>query len=399
MDRERKILERKLNIEYGAIHGAYWMYYGVICSFSSVFLLGKGFPNWKIGIILSLGNIIAVLVQPFIANFADRTKRMSIFSIMETMTLVLLGFTALLMVMRKGSLGLAAVYVMSFALMMIIQPFCNALCFKLEDAGVSVNFGAARSVGSLTYAVLVLILGAFIDRRGVNVLPVTGIAVLLLFIATLVVLGKGFQGCNATGNAAIKEEEDIKLIEFIKRNRIFFLINLGVLGVYFANSILNTYMAQIVRAVGGNNEDLGRIFSLLAFMEIPTLVLFNRIHKRFSCSTLLKFSSAAFVAWIGMCTIARNVTVLLLAQFIQPFSFALFLPAMVHYIDENLSDKEAIRGHSLFTATTAVGAIFAGFLGGIVLDVNGTFALTLMGTCVNIAGAVIIFLTVDKAKK
>lgn len=63
-----------LNIKYGCIHGTYWMYYGVAGSFASAFLLARGYSNAEIGIILAVGNILAVFLQPLIADLADRSK-------------------------------------------------------------------------------------------------------------------------------------------------------------------------------------------------------------------------------------------------------------------------------------------------------------------------------------
>ncbi len=400
-------MENLLNRQYAAIHGTYWMYYGVICSFSSVFLLARGYSNSEIGIILAAGNVLAVFVQPFVADFADRSKRFSVFSIMEILAAILFVLTALMYVIQRKSALLMLIYVMAFAWMNIIQPFCNALSFRLEEAGVSINFGVARSMGSFTYAVMCMILGGIIERKGVNVLPVTGMGVVFLFILSIVILSKSFARAKSMNKAAAgpeavsqdEEYEEINLVSFAKRNKMFIVVNIGVLGLYFANSILNTYMAQIASNVGGNSEDVGRIFSLLAFMEIPTLVLFDRLHKRFTCSSMMKFSAAAFVLWIGICTVAPNVWVLLLAQLIQPFSFALFLPAIVHFIDDNMSKGEAVKGQMLFTTTTTVAAIFASLIGGAILDASGARLLTLTGTAVTAVGAFIIFVSVDKVKK
>ena len=48
-------MEKLLNIKYGCIHGTYYMYYGVVGSFASAFLLAKGCTNAEIGIILAVG--------------------------------------------------------------------------------------------------------------------------------------------------------------------------------------------------------------------------------------------------------------------------------------------------------------------------------------------------------
>ena len=73
----RRALTRQLNIDYAGIHGTYWMYYGFCSSFSSVFLLGKGYTNSQIGMLLAAGNILAIIVQPFLADIAAKCYKCS----------------------------------------------------------------------------------------------------------------------------------------------------------------------------------------------------------------------------------------------------------------------------------------------------------------------------------
>ena len=51
-----------LNIKYGGLHGTYWMLYGIVTSFASAFLLGRGYTNGEIGVILAVGNVVAVFL-------------------------------------------------------------------------------------------------------------------------------------------------------------------------------------------------------------------------------------------------------------------------------------------------------------------------------------------------
>jgi hypothetical protein len=62
----------------------------------------------------------------------------------------------------------------------------------------------------------------------------------------------------------------------------FFIMNLGVLGIFFSNAVLNNYMAQICDGVGGSTEDMGRILGVMAFLEIPTMVFFKQLRRRLS---------------------------------------------------------------------------------------------------------------------
>ena len=403
---------KRFNLQYAGIHGTYWLYYGVICSFASVFLLDRGYSNTEIGIILAVGNIFAVLLQPIMGDLADRSRRISFFGFMEMMTALLMVLTVFLLVLQKKSGLLMFVYVMAFGWMNIVQPFCNAMNRKLSETGVYINFGACRAIGSLTYSIMCFFLGSLVERFGVNVLPVTGEVVLILFMTAIVIVAKSFRRAMAeksdgtksaasgssAANAASGDEEEINLPMFVKRNKMFLVLCLGVLGLYYTNSVLNTYMAQIAESVGGDNGDIGRIFSILALMEIPTMMFFDRINKRFRTRTLMKFSAVAFVFWILICFLAENVMTLILAQFIQPFSFALFLPSIVRFIDDIMSKGEAVKGQTMFTTTTTMAAVFASLIGGVILDAAGPKMLTLTATCVTAIGAAVVIFSADRVK-
>lgn len=405
-------MEKRFNLQYAGIHGTYWLYYGVICSFASVFLLDRGYSNTEIGIILAVGNIFAVLLQPIMGDLADRSRRISFFGFMEMMTALLMVLTVFLLVLQKKSGLLMFVYVMAFGWMNIVQPFCNAMNRKLSETGVYINFGACRAIGSLTYSIMCFFLGSLVERFGVNVLPVTGEVVLILFMTAIVIVAKSFRRTMAeksdgtksaasgssAANAASGDEEEINLPMFVKRNKMFLVLCLGVLGLYYTNSVLNTYMAQIAESVGGDNGDIGRIFSILALMEIPTMMFFDRINKRFRTRTLMKFSAVAFVFWILICFLAENVMTLILAQFIQPFSFALFLPSIVRFIDDIMSKGEAVKGQTMFTTTTTMAAVFASLIGGVILDAAGPKMLTLTAACVTAIGAAVVVFSADRVK-
>lgn len=397
-----KNTERILNIEYGCIFGAYWMIYGIISSFASVFMLDKGFSNSRIGITLAVANVLAVVMQPIIADLADRSKRTGVLGITEMMTVMMMIFTVGMFVFSGKSPGLCVVFVLLISWHTVLQPLFNSLSFRLEESGVSINFGIARSVGSLAYSVLVAVLGTLVDKFGVMVMPVTGEIVCLCLLVSLVFTGYHFRKAkseNSVSEAVGKEKENINLLDFARRNKMFMVVNIGVAGLYFSNAILNNYMAQIVDNVGGTTEDMGRILAVMAFLEIPTMVLFNQIKKRFSCSFLLKVAAVGFTVKIAMCCVAGSVWLLYFAHIFQLVSFALFLPSMVHFTNEVMSRGEAVKGQALFTTMVTVTTIFASLLGGIILDNAGAGALLICSTAATAAGAVIIIAAVDKVKK
>ena len=404
-----------LNIKYGCIHGTYWMYYGVAGSFASAFLLARGYSNAEIGIILAVGNILAVFLQPLIADLADRSKKLSLIGVTQLSAVLLMVLTGLLFVMKQKSAALWVVYMFIMAWMTTLQPLFNSLAFKLEETGVHINFGACRSVGSLAYAVLCAFLGTLVEAKGVGVLPLSGEIVLLMLLASLWVTKTQFDRMvgEKTGKQAVsvlgecgqvpvadaEEAEEINLALFVKRNKLFVVLNLAGIGVFVSNSILNNFMLQVVEGVGGTSEDMGRIFSVMAFLEIPALFFFDKIKERFSCQLILKFAAICFTLKVLLIYLAESVTMIYVAHLLQTLSFGLFLPAMVSFIGEVMAKGEAVKGQALYTVMTTASSMLASVLGGIMLDVSGPGFMLLVSTIVTGLGALVLVLIVDRIKK
>ena len=412
-----------LNSGYGAIFGTYWIIYAVVSSFASVFMLAKGYTNSQIGITLAAANVLAVVMQPLIADFVDRSKRLDVIGTTTIMTVCMMVFTIGMLTFKGGSLGLCVVFVLLIAFHTVLQPLFNSLAFRLEEAGVSINFGIARSVGSLAYSIFCAVFGTIVDHLGINVMPAASELSCLLLIASLAFTGyyfrkgKALQGnaknrgpasggkqedghtSEGTAEEIEKEiEEEINLVQFIRRNKMFFIMNLGVLGLFFSNAVLNNYMAQICTGVGGTTEDMGRILGVMAFLEIPTMVFFKQLRGRFSCQFLLKVAAIGFTVKIAICWIANSVVLLYIGQLFQPVSFALFLPGMVYFSDEMMSRGEAVKGQALYTTMITITTIFATLLGGVILDGSGPKMLTFVSTLLSAAGALVVILAVDKVK-
>lgn len=400
-----------LNAEYGGIHATYWMAYAVISSFASAYLLDRGYTNSEIGLILAVGSIVAVFLQPFMADFADRAKKISLIGITQVATIFIMGMMLICFVMDKASIALSVIFVMMIAWHTALQPLFNSLTFKLEESGHKINFGVCRAMGSLGYSLLCAVLGTLAETFGTQILPLTGEVTLLMLLITLCLTKSHFKkACKMRGeldseqdkvevvSETLEEQEEINLIQFIKRNKLFLLVNIGVAGIFFSNSIFNSFMLQIVENVGGNSEDMGRILAVMAFLEIPPMFLFERVHRKVSCKRLLQLGAICFTLKILCAAIADSVFMVYVAQLFQLTSFGIFLPAMVSFIDEIMEKGEAVKGQALYTIVTTVAAIFASLVGGVILDVSGASSLLWISTIITGAGAILFCLVIEKVK-
>ena len=401
-------MEKRMNVSYAGIQATYWMVYAVVGSFASVFLLARGYSNSEIGVILAVANVVAVVLQPMVADFADRSKKISLVGIIEIMTIVMLVFMVGLFVFRQKSLALSVIFLMLLAWHTSLQPLINSLNFKLEECGLKINFGVARSMGSLAYSILCAFMGTLVEKHSVSIMPVSGVVVILMLLASLFVTKKIFDKAAAakavSGETqhvavAIEEVEEINLLDFLKRNKVFLILNIGVLGIFFSNQVLNNYMIQIVSSVGGDSEDMGRILSIMAFLEIPLMVCAGSLRKKFSCELMLKVAAIGFTAKIALHYVATTVAMIYFAQLFQLISFGLFLPVMVMFINEVMSKGEAVKGQALYTIVTTVATIFASLVGGVILDMSGATMLLIVSTIITGVGALLFCVVIEGVKE
>ena len=73
-------------------------------------------------------------------------------------------------------------FVLLIAWHTVIQPPLHSLNFKLEESGAHINFGIARSTGSLAYSVLMAVLGTLVEKHGIEVLPISGEIIMAMML-------------------------------------------------------------------------------------------------------------------------------------------------------------------------------------------------------------------------
>ena len=384
------------------------MYYGIISSFCSAYLLDMGYDNAEIGIILAVASVVSVFLQPVLANLSDMSKRLDAISVAGISTVIMMVMQVGLFIIKGKSIALWVIYVLLMAWELALQPLFNSLARRLSESVFKINFGICRAGGSLAYAIFTSIIGTFVEKYGTVILPRTGLAILALLLGMILLCSRSLKkameqkadAVAASGETVEPEKyEEISMSMFVKRNKLFIVLNVFIMILFFQNTITNNFMYQIVTGVGGTSEDMGRIFGVMAALEIPGLFFFNNIHKKFSCSTLLKFAAAAFVGKVLTLYLANSVFMVYAAHFFQLFSFSIFLAGIVQFINEIMERGEAVRGQAVYTTAITIGGVFANIAGGIILDVSGPKVMLFVSTILTVIGAAGVFLLIGKIDK
>ena len=335
-------MKRLLNIDFALVQAIYWMLYTVAGSFVSVLLLEKDYTNASIGTIIAVGSVLAILLQTVITHVTDRSSRLDSIGMIKILTLLL----------AAGGI--------SFVLGYLVVWFQPEIVLYL--------------------------------------------ALVNLALLTLVIFATGHHYKKTMSShkdipknfdpAKNPARQSIGMREFMRRNRIFAFMSLGIIALFFGNVIQENFTLQIVQGIGGDTSDMGVVILLLCVCEMPAMIAFHKLKMRFSYVFLLRLSAVFFTIKIFVMYLADSMVMFYLVQLCQIIGYGLLFPAMVSFIDAIMDKGEALRGQAMFTVAITLGNIIGSVAGGMILDLCSSKMLLLTGTLVSTAGTLLIVLLV-----
>lgn len=385
--------EKKLNIYYSFLQIAYWVTSAVVFCFTTVFLQFRGYSNYEIGIVFAVGNIIGFVSQPLIAGYIDRSDRRTLLRCIRITAVLAVLLMLAVYLLPSGSVSLIVAYALLVAGNTLLNPLCISLSFYIESWGCGINFSRARALGSLSFAVCNVILGMLVQRVSENAVPTAFILFSsLLGLATLlfVPVNRAHRIADPERRMQSASEKPSGLLEFARENKRFMLFLLGTATLYFTHGMIGNFMIEFIRSIGGGSEDMGNVLAFMTVVEVPVMLLFGRLTQRFRCSSLLRFAVIMFTVKELMIYLASSLPALYAAEALQAFSFALFVPASVRYVDEVIAKHNAVKGQAFVTSMMTLGSIFASYIGGLLLDTSTPGFTLLVGVIVSAVGTLIM---------
>lgn len=391
-------MKKQLNIKYAAAQFFYFSLFASMFAFVSVYLLHKGFDNATIGIVLSITSLSAIGIQTILANYIDKRKDIPLQKIISVITAVII-IGSLILYFMSFELFILALIVIIFALTQSLLTFINSLAFIYEKFGIDINYGVARGMGSLAYAVMTIALGQVVKITTPDILPIfySVFALLLFFSVRSYFLPADEQVIVEDVEEPVEEQEntDQTMFEFISRYSRLVLLMGGIVFLFFAHTLINNFFIQIITPIGGDSGAMGTAIFIAAIVELPAMINFNRMAKKFSISRLLKVSALFFLAKHVLTFFAPNMLTIYVAQFLQIGAYSIAYPALVEYINSVVDRKDLVRGQSLLTTAMALSSVFASLLGGVLLDNIGVSQTLSIGVVTTLIGLLIIFITVE----
>ena len=382
-----------VTLRYMMITAAFWMAFCIISTYAAVFLKGIGYTNQELGLILAAGCLGGSILGPLLGAWIDRNRRVKHATVvygllaLQAVMLLLLRFNP-----HKGVLS-AVCYALYITFLMPVNAINLDMDLRLEHAGLPLNFGLARSMGSFAFVIISTLLGLWVEASSFLVIPWAALGIVAFQALGNTLIARDLKIADASPSAQITEKEkSSSLPAFIRQNKAFCLMLFGTILIYIAHNTDGNFLIDLVENVGGTESTLGLLAAFTAIVEVPVMMFSARLPSKWPKVAYIRFAFIMFVFKTLAYALAPNIPLLFAARMLQAPSYALYTVLVVSYADQVVPRRDSAKAQSLVYSMTTIGSVLASLLGGRMFDVSGVKPTMLAASAVCAVGAVIAVL-------
>ncbi len=384
----------RYTVPFAALQSLYWVAAAFIYAFAERFLSAYGFSVQHVGFILAGANVAALLLQPLLADLADRPHGPSL----KSEIAACFGFAilcALLLLFSARSLPLTAVLFGSLAAVTVtVQPMVNAVGFHYVDRGERLDYALGRGIASAAFALWCYAAGYLAEWRTDSLLWAFSIASLCALCTAL---------AFAPGKTSVRSERAAGTLALLKKHPYLLPFLGGTVLLFTMHNCINAYMLSIVSHIGYGTHEMSLAISLAAFAEIPAMAGFSLLLKRFRLEKLLLFSFLMFLVKHLLLLLplygGAGIWAVYVSQAVQMLGYALFIPGASFFLNGRMDGTDKVKGQMLITEAIALGCILGQLGGGYSIAGFGVPFTMLLGSLLSVVGACLAAVAVKKAAK
>lgn len=352
------------------INVSFWVACGSCAPFLSAYYKRIGLSFTQIGVLLAIGPIFAIFIQPLWAMLSDRTGKRKLLLIL--IALCTAGAYLLYYLGTSFAVCLLSVLVVSLFSLALL-PLCDALVIDRANA-YGFPFARIRIGGTLGYAVMVFGAGMFLEKFDGAQFAVASVAY-LLFAGAVMLLPQGSarkEAAPARKEAAPAKRKAVPARESIfDTSEILFVLALALiesLGLGFCGSFTGSYAVEL----GFGSSLIGVLSCISALSEVPILLFAGKLMDRFGEIPLLIFSG--IMMSLRLCLTGMGlVPAMISAQLLQSVTYMTTYICCTQYISKHVRAGKMSQGQSaLAIVQSGLAAVASNLFGGMLVDAVGT---------------------------
>ena len=393
-------------LRYTLINISYFAAFCTVHAYAAVYLLDRGFSNTQIGILLAVANIASAVLQPVVASVIDRGGLFTNRNVMMICAAAIAAGSGLLLLLHDNRAAIFVIYALIYMIQFTYMPVMTALNFEYRRKGADIFYGLARGLGSAGFAVTSAIMGKVVEAEGVRVLLFFNIVIMIIQIVVVWFFRIPEQASDAEGATGEAEQIDgagnargRTIAEFVRAYPAFMVMLAATVFLFFTHNMLNDYLIQIIRPLGGSESNLGIATFIAALLELPTMAFISAVSKKISMRFMLVISGFSFTVKAVIMMLAVNIPMVYISQAMQLLAYAVFIPASAYYVSTNISSHDQVKGQAFVTSCFTLAGVFSSLICGVILDHFGEKAMLICGSIISVIGTVLIIISMKMSPK
>ena len=375
-----------LKNKYNLLYFLYCIAGCCLVEFVTVFLMYRGVSNTQIGLVTGIGCVSSIFLSPWLTGLLGRSPRLNVRDVLGGVYLFMAAVFILLAYMPMPAVAVMAGYTVIYCLYMGTYSFLQVMASDYTAAGMDINFGLARGLGSASWAIAALLLGAAVDATSP---AVTGAA----FMAATAVMVLLMRTMPVAPSQTGSEEKGGSAIAVLKDYPVFFMILLGFTLCKVGMTPLLTYLPNIMTNLGGSTGMFGVAIFVMALSETPVMAMAGRWMEKVDILTLTVIGGIAYVARNFIICFTTSVPMLMVGMVFQGFSYGLLTVVAAYYAMYRLKGSDQAMGQTMTTVmTNGFGSTIGNVAGGVLQDTLGINSMYIFACGMTVLGALVIIM-------
>ena len=353
---------KKENIKYKVLTAIRYLGDGFFYPFFALYLVDRGLLEARIGFILSISPLLAIILNPIYAKICNRIKKtrltLGIISILEGLMIVLIGFSSNFYLITGLTILMAIFGACHYGLM-------DSLLAIYSDNSHQ-KYSSFRLYGSGAYIVATAI-GGYICKL-VNYQTAFGISFLLFVVSGILYLLLKDIEIEEEKEEDKKDSTDYKVLLQNKRF-VFFMFFYGtMLALIFTN---NNFFGTYLETRGVDSDGYGLVYSYFVAVELVVLLILKSIKKKISPYLLLIISALSLVLRVLVCYLYLPVWLVIASSGLRGIGYAIILHVSFEYVISLVGEDKATKGIMLCTLIYSIFLFAFNNINGNLIEIYG----------------------------
>jgi PPP family 3-phenylpropionic acid transporter len=385
---------RRADLFYALMQGLFWTCYCCVQGFAANLLQNEGFSSGAIGALLAAASLAAFLIQTPLASLADQSKKWNSAALTLSCALVIALTGALRSIRTLPPLADALLLTLAIAAINATIPLLTGVMYLVRvKEGEQIRYGLCRSAGSLFYAVVSVFLGILMEKTSTAILGPASLVSGLLLAAAVQHLRRY---CSSSLHLERPEASGSYRDLFASHPSFLFLI-IGCALLYAGHVVVNNFMIYLVTPLGGSDSTVGNLLAFQAIIELPGMILGDRLARRVGTAKMLMVSLIAFNGQQLLFWHASSIAGLYGATLGHMLAFSLFIPVSVVYAQRLARPENLVKAQACFSIATIIGNLLASLLGGRLLEIVGLSQTLQIFYFLSLSGLLLSLFGIDRA--